>query len=162
MKRFLIPWLLLLPAWLSAQNIAPVLIGACGQAFTGATAILEWSAGEAGVASLVAPASLLTEGFHQPRLMAAAITEDQAVLMEVWPNPVAETLHLRSTEVSPGPLHLELYNALGQCVLQHDWKEAASELQLSLAHLAAGAYTLVVGGNRMTRTYAYHILKLAD
>lgn len=161
MKRILTLCLLLLPAWLSAQSIAPMLIGSCGQVFTGSTIILEWSAGETAVSSFIAPSSLLTEGFHQPNLIVTAVTESQAILMEVWPNPVAEILYLRFTQGSSEPLRVDLYNPLGQCVLHNVWSETSSELQISLVHLSAGAYTLVVGGNSMTQTLSWNILKLA-
>jgi hypothetical protein len=164
MKKTPIPLLFLhlclLPAGLLAQSVEPSLVSACGTTFTAPNAILEWSAGESAIASHTAPAFLLTEGFHQPGLIITALTEPIAAEWELWPNPVADVLQLRTHIAIASPLQLQVYNALGQPVVQWKLEETGRQWQVSLEALAAGTYTVVVHGPSIA-THTWRIAKLS-
>ena len=77
---------------------------------------------------------------------------EQSVLasMNVWPNPVTNTLHLTGT---PGAT-ITISNALGQVIQNGAWSTT-----LDVSHLAPGVYTLTVIDKNGNRTGSARVVK---
>ena len=73
-------------------------------------------------------------------LPAAMNTPQSTILVSVYPNPVAHTLHIK---VEQGNIQAKLYNQYGQLLLQ------TSESQINFSSFPAGIYMLDVNGERM-------------
>lgn len=84
---------------------------------------------------------------------ATASTSQKSI--QLYPNPTTGIVNLELPHVE-NTLNYQLYNALGQLLLQGQWQE--EQEQLSLEHLPNGCYFLMLEGEQLSRT-SYQIIK---
>ena len=85
--------------------------------------------------------------FNNGVALASTQAQGHAADVSVYPNPTAGRFAVVvPQELRPvGPASLQLYNALGQLVLEQAWQPAIGEQTVDAAHLPPGLYTLRLG-----------------
>jgi hypothetical protein len=78
-----------------AQSLEREVVASGGNSFSGSNASVEWTSGEATIATLSGGSNLLTQGFHRTKLSVVALDEPAITGnygIKVFPNPVQEQL----------------------------------------------------------------------
>ena len=70
--------------------------------------------------------------------------ETKQKVVHLYPNPAQDALNIRFLTPNLGKVHLRVYNALGQIVLQKAISKSAEEHQLDIARLGAGVLFLEI------------------
>lgn len=146
---------------LSAQSIATSVIAAQGQVFSSASHRLAFTTGEAMTETFQNSGTVLTQGFHQPKLVVTALTEPLADLVDIsyWPNPTRDILHVKLPESSQEPQKLELFDLRGKFLQQKEVRPGET-LEIDLTTYTAGIYFLRPTSPLSSQSASYKIQKL--
>lgn len=141
-------------------QLTPLTLASGGGRGVGTTVVLTCTIGQPFAASLpnAGATFLLTQGFQQPLLNGAARPAPTAqptravgaLLLEAWPTPTADFLHLTvrgsavGAEMLPATLSATLTDALGRAVLTQAVRPAAGLTTLDLRALPVGCYVLLI------------------
>lgn len=126
-----------------AQSDDPFLIGSGGGLSQNGSLFLSYSMGEPCIAYTLSDSYWVTEGFQQPgkiNLTAVEIASTSKYTFRIYPNPVASTLHIESTDPAPWQL-IQILNVLGQPLLAAPIV-AEGNMRIDLTHLIPGLYRL--------------------
>ncbi|MBF9141301.1 T9SS type A sorting domain-containing protein [Hymenobacter properus] len=147
----------------TAQKLSPELISSAGGSSGGAGVLIDWSLGEVAVETVAAPATLYTQGFHQPSLQVTALTKEpgntSALLFSAAPNPVESLLTVFMPADLQEAVQLSLSDASGKVLLTQSPQLHQLEQQLNLVDFAAGVYFLHVRGKRGNALQTFKIIK---
>ncbi|MEM7038661.1 MAG: T9SS type A sorting domain-containing protein [Bacteroidota bacterium] len=138
-----------------AQSLAPEVLATAGASDSAAAGQLHWTAGEAVINTLTAGGNILTQGFHQTQLTVTALEESTPEGLEVFPNPVSETLFLRSGQ--PLNAKIELVDMHGRVVRTREIVDAHQQT-LDVRALSEGTYILNVHGTTYSWKGSWKIL----
>ena len=141
-----------------AQSISPDVVATSGTSFNDGTSQLDWTLGEPVTSTFDVGSDMLTQGFHQPNLLATSLNNvetDYSVL--VFPNPSIDFIQLQFQNLKQ-VVRVELMSSEGK-LLQSREVNTTSELQLDMSTYAAGTYLLsVLDGQSKVKTY--QVIKL--
>lgn len=101
---------------------------------------------------------MLTQGFHQPNLLATAINNvetDYSLL--VYPNPSIDYIQLQFQNLK-NTVTIQLLSSDGKLLQSQELKTTA-ELQIDMSKYAAGTYLLSVKDNQ-AKVKTYQVVKL--
>ena len=158
MKRLLLIVVVVFVKTAMAQSIAPDVIATSGTSFNDGTSQLDWTLGEPVTATFSTGSDILTQGFHQPNLLATAINNmetDYSVL--VFPNPSIDYIQLQFQNLKE-TVTVELMSSEGM-LLQSKEVDSTNELQLDMSKYAAGTYLLSVKDSH-SKVKTYQVIKL--
>ena len=130
---------------LQAQSEDPFLIGSGGGLSQNGTLFLTYSMGEPCISYTLTDGYWITEGFQQPgkiNLTAVEIASSSKYLFRIFPNPVASTLHIESTDPTPWKL-IQITNVLGQSFLSVPIVTEGN-MRIDVSHLIPGLYQLSI------------------
>lgn len=130
---------------IQAQSDDPVLVGSGGGLSQNGSLWLSYSIGEPCIAYTLSDGFWATEGFQQPgkiNLTAVEFTSTSKYEFRIFPNPVATTLHIESTDPAPWQL-VQIVNGLGQPLLAAPLL-AEGSMRIDLTHLIPGLYQLSI------------------
>lgn len=141
---------LLCLGWLSfaqAQQLRPDVLASAGASMSNAanTARLSFTVGEVAIQGQSLPTYSYGQGFHNGALQTVRVTDlDLAAWgIELWPNPVVNTLFLQFTPPSESDfLTASVWNLLGQPVLGEHRLDGFSDKSLNVGQLPAGVYLI--------------------
>ena len=128
-----------------AQSDDPFLIGSGGGLSQNGSLFLSYSMGEPCISYTSSDGYWITEGFQQPgkiNLTAVEIPSTSKYTFSIYPNPVASTIHIESTDPAPWQL-VQIVNVLGQPLLAAPIV-AEGNMRLDLTHLIPGLYRLSI------------------
>lgn len=128
-----------------AQSDDPYLIGSGGGLSQNGSLFLSYSMGESCISYTPSNGYWVTEGFQQPdkiNLTAVEIASTSKYTFHIYPNPVASTLYIESTDPAPWQL-VQIVNVLGQPLLTAPIV-VESNLSIDLSHLIPGLYRLSI------------------
>lgn len=125
------------------------VIAAAGDVSKGGNIILEWTVGEPVIETASSASARYTQGFHQPSLEVQKITskKELATLQfsaHVYPNPSAEILNIRLSQVSETPLLISLVDAGGKVLLRNAFPANSTLLKINVSRLSGGVYILKI------------------
>lgn len=126
-----------------AQSDDPVLISTGGGIAQTGSLFLTYSLGEPCISYTPSDGHWLTEGFQQPgkiNLTSVEISSLSKYTFRIYPNPVASTLLIESTDPSPWQV-VQIINVLGQPILAEPIV-AEDKIRIDLTHLIPGIYRL--------------------
>jgi hypothetical protein len=142
--------LLLLTQGLYSQQV----ISAGGASATSTTAQLSWTIGEPVIETYTGTGIVLTQGFHQSRLVVTAAGQISlpGILLSVYPNPVTDDLLLNITGDRVDNFGYSLYDFSGKILLSA--KPAKQPEVIGMGNFPAGIYLLkVTGKNESSQTF---------
>ncbi len=148
--QLLVPFLLMHGAGMSQQ-----VVSTAGTHATGTGVQLSWTVGEPVIETFTGTSAIITQGFHQTRLVVTTV--DPAVYpgltLTVYPNPVSSTLKLEITGDGLKNLFFCLYNMEGKCILKR--KVESSHELVGMESCAPGAYLLSVfrGADQLLKSF---------
>lgn len=130
---------------IKAQSDDPLLIGSGGGLSQNGSLFLTYSMGEPCISYTLSDGYWITEGFQQPgkiNLTAVEIASTSKYTFQIYPNPVASTLHIESTDPAPWQL-IQITNVLGQPQLKTPIVTEVN-MNLDVSHLIPGLYRLSI------------------
>lgn len=123
----------------SAQSVTPVVVASAGATASIGNTQISYTIGETVVPTFYAGNTYLTQGFQQPSWIEVGISEVGVEGIKVFPNPTAEVVTI---ETGNQKYKVELYDMLGQIVIESS--EVKGSTQLDLSTLAPATYALVL------------------
>ncbi len=124
---------------LNAQSLTPEVVASAGETFTNGSLYVEWTLGEIMTESY-AGTIVLTQGFHQPKVLLTSIEGDNPSLgtIKVYPNPTVGRISIEKETAAA--LQLVLMDMKGSVLASQ--RQSASFGELDLSHLPNGIYVL--------------------
>ncbi len=141
-----------------AQSISPDVVATSGTSFNDGTSQLDWTLGETVTSNFTAGSDMLTQGFHQPNLLATSINNvetDYSVL--VFPNPSIDFIQLQFQNLKQ-TVTIELFSADGK-LLQSKEVNTGNEFQMDMSKYSASTYLLSFKDSH-SKVKTYQIIKL--
>ena len=126
---------------MSAQSFSPQVTASAGTSMSSGSVAMEFTIGEVVTSTLSAGGDVLTQGFHQPKIVIVAIDPFLDVFsFSVYPNPSDQFVTIETS--SKDPLQAKVYNALGQSIF--DSQIFSEKTTLDIQHIANGPYLLQI------------------
>lgn len=158
MKKFLLLFAAISVKAAMSQSLSPDVIATAGTSFSDGTSQLDWTLGEPTTATFSGGTDMLTQGFHQPNLLATAINNvetDYSLL--VYPNPSIDYVQLQFKNLKDA-VTIQLLSSDGKLLHSQELK-TSSDLQIDMSKYAAGTYLLSVKDNK-SKVKTYQVVKL--
>lgn len=162
MKRlesaFVILYLLLFPYLSLGQQLQQV-VSSGGSSGTNANVMLDWTIGEPVIETLTNTSAILTQGFHQSKLI---VTKVEPVLkpevnLTVYPNPVLWDLKIEFTSFEIKNWEYQLSDATGKLLKK---KKLENQLEyIDMIIYPSGVYFLKVFEKEKSLSQTFKILK---
>ena len=167
LKRYGIPiaaGFLLCGATAIAQQTETEVIANAGESYKASELILSWTIGEVAIESYNSGNILMAQGFHQPKVKVAALTEVAGFKNDVslYPNPAVESVNIRlsdnfSQEILAN-VEVELRDLAGRLVFKGNF--SGRSYTIDLEQIANGNYILQLTSAQKTLMGSYKIEKL--
>jgi len=128
--------ILFLPFFCTSQEV----VASAGNCSNHASVQISWSLGEPVIETWVNTQTVLTQGFHQPKLIVTAIHNltVQNLALKVFPNPTSDYVILEITKGNFENLQYSLFDLSGKLLLQK--KVLSNCEQLGMQPFSTGAY----------------------
>lgn len=130
------------------------VVATAGGSYRGCHISVSFTLGEVGVLTLENEERIVTQGFHQPKLVVTAINEsaDLTINIQAYPNPVTEYLHLVTSEILPTGSTYQLFNISGALVEEKPLEGTTTEIKFQ--SLVSATYFLkVVQGEQTVKSF---------
>jgi hypothetical protein len=125
-----------------AQLFTPEVIGSCGEYNNSAAIQLSWTIGEPIITTVSGGSLILTQGFHQPDELLAAVasapTTGAAERAVLYPNPFRKELYVRVPSTW-GYFDIEVVNSFGDVVIERQRIER-DKCAVDFGTLPSGSY----------------------
>lgn len=158
MKKLLLLFVAISVKTAIAQSVSPDVIATSGTSFNDGTSQLDWTLGEPVTATFIVGSDLLTQGFHQPNLLATSMNNVETnYSLLVFPNPTIDNIQLQFQNLKEA-VTVELVSTDGK-QLQSKEISSVGELQIDMSKYAAGTYLLSVKDSH-SKVKTYQIIKL--
>lgn len=166
MQKFFLSWLLtiLVNTAVSAQfNLKQDVVAVAGGENSYNNIVLEWTLGESFIGAAAAPYRLYTIGFHQPIILRQTFSsykETETAGMQIWPNPVVNSLQVRLNTDRPGNIQLILTDLNGKALFQKQVNGKTAAAEIPFNNIQPGIYLLRIADVNGNNINAYKIIKL--
>ena len=158
MKKILLLFVAISVKTVIAQSVSPDVIATSGTSFSDGTSQLDWTLGEPATSTFTSGSDMLTQGFHQPNLLATSINNIETnYSLLVYPNPSIDFIQLQFQNLKEA-VTVDLLSSDGK-LLQSKAANSTSELQMDMSKYAAGTYLLSVKDSH-SKVKTYQIIKL--
>lgn len=155
---------LLLGIPLLGQSLEREVIASSGTFFSGNNASIEWTQGEAAIATLNNPSTILTQGFHQTKLTVTAIEPSDSdeiftdYQINVFPNPVSDRIFV---EVAGGlePVRTAITDMSGKSIHFKTEMEMGQRYEFPMDQLADGMYFVRIFNSRNQPIQTFKVVK---
>jgi hypothetical protein len=150
-KTILLSFFLSLSGWVYSQNMDPSVLASAGSIDSTNQLSLEWTLGEIAVATLSSETNLITEGYHQPRLIVSdfddsSITNTSTANLDyqimVNPNPVNSFVSVQMQSSEESEVFISLFNLEGKQLIGELKKQSSDSFEMDLSDLFSGLYLL--------------------
>ena len=159
MRRILVTlfFLALVFNYLNAQVKEIETISAGGGSSQNENLELSWTLGQLVIVTGELNENSVTQGFHQTVITITNLNEEEnAIQLNVFPNPVDEVLIIESSESND--FEYSIYNENGELVISGKLTDARNHI--SLTQLNRGTYILYVKDKNSSKLNSYKISKL--
>jgi hypothetical protein len=126
------------------------VIAATGGDFSEGQVFVSFTLGEVGILTVGKEDMVVTQGFHQPKLVVIPINEVEGLAIEIqaYPNPVSEYLNVVSSEILPAGSSYRLYSINGGLVEEKLLEGTTTKVEFQ--SLVSATYVLKVVQNSQT------------
>lgn len=125
-----------------SQQTSPSVIASSGNSFQNGAVLIDFTIGEPVTNSNQNGAILLTQGFHQPIISLANVSEWEDSNVQLYPNPTVDKLILQVTENTYQ--QVQIFDANGKLVFEQS--ELSKITEIPVINLAKGTYNLILKG----------------
>lgn len=144
---------------LSGKNQAQEVISSAGANYNSENLQLSWTIGEPMVETFLTGGIILTQGFHQSKLVITAI--DPIPLagfeLELYPNPTLGEINIKVNNNNISKLRLFLYSSKGEQILRQEFAGQTERINMQL--LAPGYYMLKITSDTDIPVQTFKIVK---
>ena len=141
-----------------AQSVSPDVIATSGISFSDGTSQLDWTLGETVTSTFTSGGEMLTQGFHQPNLLATSINNIETnYSLLLYPNPSIDFIQLQFQNLNE-VVTVDLLSSDGK-LLQSKAANKTSELQMDMSKYTAGTYLLSIK-DKHSKVKTYRVVKL--
>ena len=173
-KSIFFPALIFSLSTVNAQSLSPNVISSAGGVDKSSNIQLEWTLGETSVGFASTTNRFYTVGFHQPVLIVRTVlpendqvdyrkkseTEETRIQkINVFPNPVNNTLHIQLDLIKYMNLKIILADLLGRTLLEKSINGITTTTDISVTHLISGVYQLRIYDSNGILIRTYKIIK---
>ena len=149
MKKYLLLSIIILFSGnkLFSQHSTVSVVATQGEVDHTKTLIFEWTLGEIFTETITAKDKILTQGLHQPHLIALKINEVNALSLDhirIYPNPVNAILNIQLHKDYLGYYKIYLFDSNGRFIKVLNVNEGNSNLTLDMTNLSSGIYILKI------------------
>ncbi|MDQ3141826.1 MAG: T9SS type A sorting domain-containing protein [Bacteroidota bacterium] len=123
-------------SFLSAQKITPQVLSNAGTVQKAGNFGIEWTLGEMITERFASGNFILTQGFHQARIIVVATKDPLIEGITFYPNPVQSNLFIENNKHEE--LAIQMMDVFGQLLFELSVGTGIHEL--SMEHLASGTY----------------------
>lgn len=119
---------------------------------------VNWTLGEPVIETFSSVSNILTQGFHQTKLVITAIGEPEIMASElkVYPNPTSDFFIIHfSSELKDK--HYSLFDMTGKMLELNSILE--TDTKINVRKLASGTYLLHIGANKTNLIQSFKIVK---
>ena len=159
MKKLATFFLVLPLLLLFYKSQAQEVISSAGASYSSSNLQLSWTIGEPMVETFSAGGTILTQGFHQSKLVITAI--DPIPLagfeLEVYPNPTLGEINIKVNNNNISKLRFFLYSSKGEQILQQELSSQTERINMQL--LAPGYYILKITRDTDIPVQTFKIVK---
>jgi hypothetical protein len=159
MKKLIIFFLVVLLPLLSSKSWAQEVISSAGANHSSANLQVSWTIGEPIVETFSTDGIILTQGFHQSKLVVTAI--DPIPLagfdIEVYPNPTSGVVNINMNKGNISKLRFSLYTSQGEQIRQQEF--SSQNEQINMQTLAPGYYMLKIVNDKGSPVQTFKIVK---
>jgi hypothetical protein len=159
MKKPSTLFLVLLLLLLFSKSRAQEVISSAGATHSSASLQLSWTVGEPVVETFSTGSTILTQGFHQSKLVITAI--DPIPLagfeLEVYPNPTSGEVNIKVNNGNISNLRFSLFTSQGEQIHQQNFSNQVRRINLEL--LAPGYYMLKIMSDTDKPVQTFKIVK---
>lgn len=159
MKKFTTFFLVALLLLLFSKSWAQEVISSAGANHSSPNLQVSWTIGEPMVETFTGGGTILTQGFHQSKLVITAI--DPLPLagfeLEVYPNPTSGVIKIKLNKGNISKLRFFLYNSQGEQILRQEFSNQTEQINMQL--LAPGYYILKIESDTDTPVQTFKIVK---
>lgn len=119
---------------------------------------LSWTLGEPAILTYSAGSNILTQGFHQSKLVVTAIDEPEMLVskLKVYPNPTSDYLMIHFTSEFQDKQY-SLFDMNGKMIRINSISD--SDTRIDVSTLASGTYLLRIGTTKSDRIQSFKIVK---
>lgn len=159
---------------LSAQSIEKKVIGSAGKTLTAGNIQLDFTVGEPFTKSLTTASNSITQGFHQPILTLARLSDPNdtsstlpaerlndklihGIDITIYPNPAIDFINIKLNHAIDESLTITITNVQGQLVKQEIMQQQT--MQIDFSGLVAGTYLIVVKNKKGDLNNTYKVIK---
>jgi hypothetical protein len=140
--------LLIVSAKLFSQEnrIKPEIISSSGTTINSTSIQLSWTLGEVTISTFQSEGIMLTQGFHQPRMIVTGIdslvSENENII--VYPNPASDMLNIKITYENPISVLLRMTDIKGMLIWESAYFESHITETIWVQNLPNGIYLLSI------------------
>jgi len=145
----------MLPISLISFSQNQEVLGSAGETFVGTAARIDYTVGESIISTGVSGSSQITQGFHQTNLTITLIEENDAIGVNVFPNPVVDFLTI-SNKNEDQNLTVLLTDVNGKRL--YSWKLNSSTTEIDVSNYETGIYFVNIS-NAKNNIKSFKILK---
>lgn len=126
----------------TAQEIHPHILSSAGNLNQSTTMSIEWTLGELSITTISGPSTMITQGFHQPRLVVTAIYEtiENFGKLNVYPNPTSDQVTLNMEFDKKIAVQVDLTDSQGRKIIKRLYFGQNVNDIVSLRDLPNGTY----------------------
>jgi hypothetical protein len=159
MKKLTTFFLVLPLLLLFCKSWAQEVISSAGATGSSANLQLSWTVGEPMVETFSANGTILTQGFHQSKLVVTAIDPNPLAgfELEVYPNPTSGELTIKVNNGNIKNLTFCLYTSLGEQIHQGKFSNQIEHINMEL--MAPGYYMLKISHDKVATMQTFKIVK---
>ena len=145
---------------LQSQSLTPVILSSTGDHFSNQQVQLSWTVGESITESFSDGDNILTQGFHQSRLIVTSVHDDKTdIEIKIFPNPTQEILSIKwNQEINL--FKLNVFDARGISILSTELDSGALNASLDLSDMVSGFYFIQFKSRNNQIVQTFKILKI--
>jgi hypothetical protein len=132
----------------SAQIVTPAVIASAGEVSKTPTMSLAWTLGEPAIETISSKVQLLTQGFHQPLLIAKRaaghVSQKDKLEVVVLPNPVEHICRAIITKQNATTVYIDLADIHGRKLYTAISNAKVDNIDIDFSSYTPGTYVLTV------------------
>ncbi len=139
--------------------VAQQVVASAGNSGTAAGYTVDWTLGEPVIETISGSGNILTQGFHQTRLLITAISEMEfpGLEIKVYPNPASRFLKIEIVQTGNEQFLYELSDIKGRNTVVREVNSNAAEIDLG--DYVPGIYLLRVQNSRQEFVKVVKVVK---
>ncbi|QGY42989.1 T9SS type A sorting domain-containing protein [Maribellus comscasis] len=133
---------------------AQEVVATAGNSFTNNNLQLNWTLGESVISTLSNQNTVLTQGFHQSKIIVTAVDEFPELSFDIsaYPNPTSNHLKVKIEKTGQQDLFYTLYSLDGRIMAQKQIETSVSEIPM-YSYVSATYLLKVFNKNNVLKTF---------